>query len=210
MKFGDFLNLVKPYTMTSEARIRSLFDSLEYIRNEKIYGDIVECGVWKGGNMLGAIEYIKFHGMMNKVWLYDTFSGMTVSSNLDVDINGQKGNIWEGKCECSLEDVKNLIDKTNYKNVMFVIGDINETLNEINNIPQSISILRLDTDWYESTKKEMNILYPKLVNNGILIVDDYGHWRGSKQAVDEYFEGKNILIESIDYTGIKIIKRKNC
>jgi hypothetical protein len=67
----------------------------------------------------------------------------------------------------------------------------------------------LDTDWYKSTKIELEMLYPNLKNDGILIVDDYGHWSGSKKAVNEYFENKKINISHIDYTGIKIIKNES-
>ena len=94
------------------------------------------------------------------------------------------------------------------ENIHFIVGDVCITLLEKNNLPDKISLLRLDTDWYKSTKTEMEILYPLLSNKGVLIVDDYGHWRGSKQAVDEYFSGQNIDIKTIDYTGIKIIKNE--
>ena len=73
--------------------------------------------------------------------------------------------------------------------------------------PEKISILRLDTDWYSSTKKELEILYPKLAKNGVIIIDDYGHWQGCRKACDEYFKNKKILFHRIDYTcriGLKI------
>ena len=110
-----------------------------------------------------------------------------------------------------IDEVKNNLSKSkfNKNNLRFIVGDVSKTLLNKNNVPENISMLRLDTDWYKSTKDELIVLYPKLVNNGVLIVDDYGHWKGSKQAVDEYFDGKNIVIESIDYTGIKITKKTN-
>ena len=208
MNYNKFLEIVKPYTMTSVERIKTLYDSLEYIRFNNLDGDIVECGVWKGGNILGCIEYCKYHNMDKKFWLYDTFSGMTKPSQFDVDLNGINGMIWEGKCDSSIEMVKKIIDKSNYKSekIKFIDGDICTTLDDENNIPSEISILRLDTDWYDSTKKEMDKLYPRLVIKGVLIVDDYGHWMGSKKAVDEYFGEKNMDVERVDYTCIKIIK----
>ena len=207
MNFNKFLTITKPYTMTSIDRIKSLFDSLEYIRLNNIDGDIVECGVWKGGNILGCIEYCKYYGVEKTFWLYDTFSGMSKSSMYDVDLNGSDGRHWEGKCDAMLNEVKMLINKTNYptNKVKFIAGDICQTLMLEKNIPTNISLLRLDTDWYESTKKELEILYPKLSKNGVLIIDDYGHWKGCRKAVDGYF-GDGFLFESIDYTGIKIIK----
>ncbi len=76
------------------------------------------------------------------------------------------------------------------------------------NVPEKISILRLDTDWYESTKHELNNLFPRLVSGGILIIDDYGHFQGSKKAVDEYFEENKIssFLFRIDYTGRLFVK----
>ena len=74
------------------------------------------------------------------------------------------------------------------------------------NIPKKISLLRLDTDWYESTKIELEILYPLLQKGGILIIDDYGHWGGSKKAVDEFFLDKYVWMHYIDYACRLIIK----
>jgi len=204
-----FIKIVSPYTMTGVERITELYNSLEYIRKYDILGDIVECGVWKGGNILGCIEYCKYHNLNKTFWLYDTFCGMTKSDENDVDMFGDNGEKWEGKSAISLDEVKKIINNVEYPQdrIKYVVGDILETLNDSENIPDKISILRLDTDWYLSTKKEMNVLYPILNNKGILIVDDYGHWNGSKKAVDEYFINDPVNIEYIDYTGIKIIKK---
>lgn len=213
MNINDFIKVVKPFTMTSVERITELYYSLEYVRTNKIEGDFVECGVWKGGNILGILEYLTYHNMTdNNIWLFDTFEGMTKPEEVDVDSNGKKGdiNLEEIKCYSPIEEVKNILYTSTYpKNkINFIKGDVCETLNVNENIPKKISILRLDTDWYKSTKKELEILYPLLSNNGVLIVDDYGHWEGSKKAVDEYFKnmGLNVEIHKIDYTGIKIIK----
>jgi O-methyltransferase len=213
MNKKKFLEIVKPFTMTSEERINELYDSLEHIRLNNINGDLVECGVWKGGNILGIIEYLNFYEMYNKnVWLYDTFKGMTTPEDIDVDLNNQKAIeiLNDVLCYSSIDEVKNNISQSRFpkNNIKYIIGDVCETLNFKENIPNKISLLRLDTDWYQSTKKELEILYPILENEGILIVDDYGHWKGSKKAVDEYFEFNSIdlFFKKIDYTGIKIVK----
>jgi O-methyltransferase len=216
MNRDKFIKIVKPFTMTSEERIISLFESLEYIRLNNIEGDFVECGVWKGGNILGMMEYLSYHNMIDrKVWIYDTFEGMTNPEDDDVDFNNTKANdiIDSIRCYSPLEEVKINLSSSSLPNdrLVYVVGDICETLDCEKNIPNKISILRLDTDWYKSTKKEMEVLYPKLINNGVLIVDDYGHWKGSKKAVDDYITDQklNLKIEKIDYTGIKIIKNDN-
>lgn len=219
MNLNDFLNIVKPFTMTSEDRIIDLFKSLEYIRINDVSGDLVECGVWKGGNILGMMEYLYHHNMLDrKIWLYDTFEGMTKPSEYDVDLNNTsadhvilKNNFYN--CYSSIDEVRSNLKLSKFESekLIFVVGDICQTLTDVKNIPNRISLLRLDTDWYESTKKEMEVLYPKLVDKGVLIVDDYGHWKGAKKAVDDYIfsENLNLHIEKIDYTGIKIIKNDN-
>jgi hypothetical protein len=74
--------------------------------------------------------------------------------------------------------------------------------------PARIALLRLDTDWYESTRHELVHLYPRLVPNGVLIIDDYGDWVGAKEAVDEYFAAQPFqpFLSRMDHTGRLAIK----
>jgi hypothetical protein len=213
MNFNEFYNIVQPLSMTGKERINELFKSLEYIRENNIKGDLVECGVWKGGNILGIIEYLDFFKMTDRnVWLYDTFQGMTEPEDIDVDLNNHKAkNILDKvRCFIPIDEVKKNLSISNFpkEKIKYVIGDVEQTLKVDENIPSDISLLRLDTDWYQSTKIELETLYPKLIKNGVLIVDDYGHWRGSKKAVDDYFSLLELTpnIKHIDYTAIKIIK----
>lgn len=210
MDKDTFLNIVKPYTMTTEVRIKSLFDSLEHIRINNLDGDLVECGVWQGGNILGIISYLDYYKIHRKIWLYDTFEGMVKPTSYDVDYNNNNGEEWIGKCSADLEFVKkHVISKSHYPKelIHYIKGDICQTLLDEQNVPDKISLLRLDTDWYLSTKLELEVLYPMVIKNGIIIIDDYGHWMGCKKAVDEYFE-ENFNKEYIDYTCIKIEKLK--
>jgi O-methyltransferase len=209
MNKEEFFNIVKPYSMTSKERIDSLFESLECIRKNNIDGDLVECGVGQGGNILGMMEYLKFYRVNKKVWAFDTFEGMTAPEAVDVDLHGNKAsNTCDTySCRTSIERFTQIVSACgDYKEFLSVVrGDVCETLRIKENLPEKISLLRLDTDWYKSTLIELEKLYPLLSKNGFLIVDDYGHWRGSKKAVDEYFKNK-IKIKKIDYTGILIIK----
>lgn len=214
MNKNIFYKIVSPYSMTSKERIDCLFDSLEYIKNNNIIGDYVECGVWKGGNILGILKYLEYYqNFNNDIYLYDTFSGMTTPEEIDVDLNSNKAKdiLQNVLCYSSLEEVKNNLSISNIypkEKIKFIVGDVCKTLDIKENLPDKISLLRLDTDWYSSTKKELEILWDKLVQNGILIIDDYGHWNGCKKAVDEFFQNKNYTFEKIDYTGIRIIKNK--
>ena len=135
-------------------------------------------------------------------YLFDTFEGMTKPTTFDRNaltkdlaikkfnrLKKENHNNW---CYASLDDVKNSFMKYDLMDKAFFIkGDVNTTLNDLKNLPEKISLLRLDTDFYDSTKIELEKLYPLLSKNGILIIDDYGHWKGAKKAVDEYFEKIN-------------------
>ena len=88
--------------------------------------------------------------------------------------------------------------------VAYVEGLVEETITR--SAPTRIALLRLDTDWYESTHHELVHLYPQLERGGVLIVDDYGHFAGARKAVDEYFADDPILLSRIDYTGRMAVK----
>lgn len=214
-RFKDIYEKTKAYTMTSPERMYSLYQAIIYIIQNKIEGDIVECGVWKGGSsMISALTLLKLKSCDKKIYLYDTFSGMTKPSGKDrpdtmdkwLDNNGKQFNKW---CYASLDEVQGNMSKTNYPKdkIIFVRGDVEHTIPQ--NIPEKISILRLDTDWYKSTYHELKYLYPRLSSGGVLIIDDYGHHEGAKKAVDEYFAeiGEYPYLSRIDPTCRIILKR---
>tara|TARA_B110000503_G_scaffold122058_1_gene186256 strand:- start:1803 stop:2561 length:759 start_codon:yes stop_codon:yes gene_type:complete len=213
------INLVKSYTMTPQIRIYSLIKALKHINQKKILGDYVECGVWKGGNIILFKKIMELsNDYSRKIFAYDTFEGMTEPDENDFDISknlnakflmnkdkNKKTNIWG---VCSLENVKDNIQTNakNIDNIKFIKGPVEQTLAVQINLPEKISLLRLDTDWYSSTKKELEILYKKVSPGGIIIIDDYGHWGGSKKAVDEFFSNKYVWMHYIDYACRLIIK----
>jgi len=212
-------NKVSPFTMTSFQRVGAISEAIEYLCKYKIEGDIVECGVWRGGSMMAAaISLINKNDIWRKLYLYDTFEGMSEPDEKDVSVNNLLALSYLNTKEKSkddliwaystLEEVKNNIYQTNYPKdkIFFVQGKVEDTLP--NKLHSKIALLRLDTDWYESTKCELENLFPLLVDGGILIIDDYGYWKGCKKAVDEYFEKNNIRIflNIIDDTGRIAIK----
>lgn len=217
--FMRLYNQCKPFTMTSIERMYSLYQSLNYIFQNQIEGDFVECGVWKGGSSMMMALYLKEKGITNrKVYLYDTFEGMNPPSELDKTFSGENAkdlldvqnktdnnSIW---CYSSVDEVKRNLLSTQYlpENLIFIKGKVEDTLND--HLPGRLALLRLDTDWYESTKKELGCLYPLLNQRGILIIDDFGHWEGAKKAVIEYFETNKMhpLLHRIDNTGRIMIK----
>lgn len=215
----EIIKQVKPYSMTTQERIYSLIQSIKYVVQNEIPGDIVECGVWKGGSvMAAALMLIKLGDINRELYLFDTFEGMTKPGKEDTTGSGtpalnkfnklkitDKSSEW---CNASLNEVKANVYTTGYDNskIHFIKGMVEDSIPQ--NAPKTIALLRLDTDWYESTRHELTHLFPRLSNKGIIIIDDYGRWKGSKKATDEYFLQNKIglFLHRIDSSGCIAVK----
>jgi O-methyltransferase len=202
-EFSDEDKVIFNYVRDNELSLvadESLFTTIlacSHVAAHAIEGDFVECGVYRGGNAIAAADVFRRRAPGRAVWLFDTFAGMTAPTAVDVSVNGvsadakfrlhQKDghNEWQF---ASLDDVRRNFARASLHeaNARYVKGDVLETL-KAGPLPDRISVLRLDTDWYESTKLELELLYPRLARGGVLIVDDYGSWEGSRRAVEEYF-----------------------
>jgi len=216
----DFIEIHKraqPYSMVSPERLYATYQAIKYAEANNIEGDVVECGVWKGGNsMVMALTLVNCNSQHRNIYLYDTYEGMVEPGEKDVDFKGQhsKG-VWKKHqssevnewCYSPLEDVKQNMASTAYpkEKVHFIKGKVEDTIPAT--LPDKIAVLRLDTDWYESTVHELKHLFPRLADRGILLIDDYGHWKGQKEAVDAYFADKfKPLLSRTDYSGRMMIK----
>ncbi len=203
-EFITMKNKCTPHTMTSLDSLYYTYRSVRYVIENNIPGDFVECGVWKGGNtMMVAMALMKLKNTERKIYLYDTFEGMSEPTKKDINYRNEDAEIeWKDSikkdhnewCYSPLEEVKNNLYSTGYPKdkIIFVKGKVEDTIPET--IPEKISILRLDTDWYESTYHELVHLYPLLSKNGFLIIDDYGYWQGAREAVEQYFKENNVKI----------------
>lgn len=219
-EFWEIYHQCKPFTMTTIDRMYSLYKTVNYIVDHNIKGCFVECGVWRGGSAMVIAKVLKNRGIEDrKIYLYDTYEGMTPPTKHDITMKGENASqmmeeslddiedsVW---CFASLEDVKRNLNTTAYSqdNIIYIKGKVEDTLP--NSIPnQEIALLRLDTDWYESTKHELQVLYPMLVENGVLIIDDYGYWQGCRKAVDEYFTENKfpVLMNRVDHSCRLIVK----
>jgi len=205
-------------TMVSCERMFATMATCKYVAENNIPGDFVECGVWRGGNAILAAGIFSLLNSDKNVWLYDTFMGF-----VDADIKSGEFDELESAreertqelyyntkhCGNSLEDVMSYFKDYNLlsDNIRFVKGDVLKTL-EFNDTPTQIAVLRLDTDLYDSTLKELEIMYPKLVKGGILMIDDYGYHIGAKKAVDNFFASQGIkpFLYPIDNTGRIMVK----
>jgi hypothetical protein len=196
-------------SMTGPERLFALYDAVRYVSRRSIKGAIVECGVWRGGStMMAALTLNELGDQRRDLYLYDTFEGMSEPTSADVDINGVPAHArWtDGWCAAPLDMVRANMASTGYPMdlVTFVPGKVEDTIPAT--IPDRIALLRLDTDFYESTAHELVHLYPRLEPGGVLIIDDYGNWQGARKAVDEYFADSPILLSRVDYTGRVAIK----
>ena len=201
----DIIRAVKPYTMTSPERLNAFVLATRHIVRHGIPGDVVECGVWRGGSMQACARTLLSLGETGRdLYLFDTYEGMTPPTAEDLrrdgrpaqellDAQGKDRPIW---AVASLEDVQAGFEQVPYPKdrVHYVRGKVEDTVP--GQAPEQISILRLDTDWYASTKHELQHLYGRLVSGGVLLIDDYGYWQGSRKAVDEFIEktGARLLL----------------
>jgi predicted O-methyltransferase YrrM len=203
----------RPFTMTTLERLYAAYKAACYVAQHQIPGAVVECGVWKGGSsMMMALALLQKGDKNRDVYLFDTYEGMPEPGKKDQDLRGasahgtwkqnqtEEVNTW---CYSPLEEVQQNLFSTGYPKdkIHFVKGKVEDTIPAT--IPADISLLRLDTDWYDSTYHELVHLYPLLSEKGVLIIDDYGHWQGAREATDQYFSEKNVsmLLNRIDYTG---------
>jgi hypothetical protein len=215
----DVHRRVEKFTLVSPERTHALCSSIAYLEHFGIPGDIVECGVWKGGSMMAAaivLNRLDSHG--RDLWLYDTYEGLPAPGEMDVDALGNSASEQmrtrspnllptrqdgqEHFAYASLDDVRRNMGTVAYAagEVHFVKGLVEQTIPE--SVPDQIALLRLDTDFYSSTKHELEHLVPRMAPGGVLIVDDYGTWLGAQRAVDEFLaeSGLPLYLCRIDTT----------
>jgi hypothetical protein len=204
-EMAAIVQAVRPYSMTSFDKLHATVTATRYIVRYGIPGDIVECGVWRGGSMHAIARTLDGLGVHDRdLYLYDTFEGMTEPSEKDVRFDGasaaerlaaseRTAPVWAW---ASLEDVKAGFETVPYpaERIHYVQGPVEETVPAT--MPERIAILRLDTDWYESTAHELTHMYDRLVSGGVLLIDDYGYWQGSRRATDEFLDrtGARLLL----------------
>jgi hypothetical protein len=211
-----------PYTMTGVPRLGALVGAVRYCVGRGLEGAFAECGVWRGGSVLAMILTLQELGADDReICVYDTFAGMTEPGEHDTSGRDQPARrTWSearARGERAWGDlfadelvaepvVRSTLLATGYDPALLrlVAGPVETTLPE--HAPERLALLRLDTDWYESTRHELVHLYPRLVSGGVLIVDDYGHWEGCRRAVDEYFAEIPLLLHPIDYSGRIAVK----
>ena len=211
---------VEEFTMTSLERRFHLLQSVRHIVKHRLPGAMVECGVWRGGSMMLVAKTLMECGDTSRdLYLYDTFEGMSEPTEADRDFAAESAasrldseagvkadsGVW---AISGLDEVKRNMATTGYppKRIHYIQGKVEDTIP--GTVPDQIALLRLDTDWYESTAHELTHLYPRLVSSGVLIIDDYGYWQGARKAVDEFLAKSTdkLLLHRIDNNGRGMVK----
>jgi O-methyltransferase len=210
---------VKPFTMTNPERVVVLSRAVAHVAAAKVPGAIVECGVWRGGSMMAIARTLQRAGAADRrLYLFDTFEGMPEPTQHDRSVFGEVATDKFGAtrvgedasdwARAGLDEVRRNLGTTGYPRelVEYVQGKVEDTLP--GRAPEAIALLRLDTDWYESTKHELETLWERVVLGGIVIFDDYGHWEGCRRAVDEFFARLESppFLSRIDYSGRLLVK----
>ena len=215
-EFFALYERVKPYTMTSIERLYAMHKAVEHVVRSGVQGAIVECGVWRGGSMMmAALTLAALGNTERELFLFDTFAGhprpnpeRDLKEHYEFWLKRRRTDRSSSWAEVALEEVRSNIASTGYplERVRLVKGIVQDTIPGA--APDAIALLRLDTDWYDSTAHEMRHLYPRLPPGGVLIVDDYGEMPGQKQAVDEFCErnGVVLLLNRIDASGRIAVK----
>jgi hypothetical protein len=197
---------VEPFTLTRPDRIAALRATVHYVVDRDIPGALVECGVWKGGSMMAVALALLEKGVTDRdLYLFDTYGPIPAPSQVDVDVHGVEAVYgWTAYMEqqafTGMAEVRDNLATTGYpiERVHLVPGLVEETLPL--QAPAEVAVLRLDTDYYTSTRHELETMWPRLSPGGFLLIDDYGHFAGARQAVDEFFANEPPFLHRIDYT----------
>jgi hypothetical protein len=200
---------VRAHTQTPPERVAALASAVEYVVRRGIPGDFAECGVWRGGSSMAiAFALLQLGVSDRKIWLYDTFGRMPPPTEDDGGIPAEplRINNSTNTSGLTLPDVRRAMESTGYppERMTYVEGLVEETIPHT--APEQLALLRLDTDWYQSTHHQLVHLYPRLAPGGVLLVDDYGSFPGARKAVDEYFADSPVLLARLDYTARIAVK----
>jgi len=211
---------VRPFTMTTVERIAAVCAATEYIVRYDVPGAFVESGVWKGGSSMAAAQTLVNKGVTDREFhLFDTFEGIPAPGEHDALIgsdhetlmkwwqkeNAKKGAAW---LDAPVDQVIDTLASTGYprERLHAHVGLVEDTVPA--DAPEQIAFLRLDTDYYSSTKVELEVMFERLSPGGVMIIDDYGFTAGTRKAVDEFLETwpEPLFLNRIDTCGRLVIR----
>lgn len=213
---------VRDYTLTSPERVLALHEAVRYLVAARVPGAIVECGVWRGGSMMAAAQTLVDTGVTDRdLYLYDTFEGPPAPTEADITkdpahyggLQPEQTALDEGPVVLRLlplEEIRRNMVGTGYpeQRLHFMVGKVEDTIPL--EAPDEIALLRLDTDSYSSTRFELEHLYPRVADGGVVIIDDYASFAGAGEATDEYFTSQKVtpFLHRIDPASRMVLVRR--
>lgn len=213
------VSVIKRNTMVSFERLATLWLQVQHLDKYEIVGDLVECGVWRGGSagMMALAHLYSRPNTSRHLHLFDSWQGLPepdreLDGALAVKYSGgaNRGALEPiGQCVAALDEVRQLLEREiGYpaERIHYHVGWFQETLARTQ--VEKIALLRLDGDWYESTKICLEELYPRVAKGGIIVLDDYGYWSGCRKATDEFIEqlSEPVMLHHIDVDGRYFVK----
>lgn len=180
--FWDFAERAWDYSLSGSSALYQVYGAINYIARARIEGSFVECGVFLGGTVMFVADMLKRGGLERNLYALDTFQGFVSRSEADRDYTGKEV-CQPGGRDFTEQACANMCS-VGYEHLHIVKGDVARTIPELPQEP--IALLRLDTDSYETTKLELELLHPRVSKGGVVIIDDYGFNQGCAEAVQEF------------------------
>ncbi|HEY3490043.1 MAG TPA: TylF/MycF/NovP-related O-methyltransferase [Candidatus Deferrimicrobiaceae bacterium] len=211
-EFRELLGVIRPYTMLSVERLWNLFRMAKEVCEKNLPGNFVECGVAAGGSSALLAYVIKRYSRIPRfLYSFDSFSGMPSPTEEDRHggVDADQTGWGTGTCSAPEESVREVCARVGAGDVVRTVkGFFEETLPVFRDRVGMIALLHLDGDWYESTRAILANLYDRIVDGGLLQVDDYGYWEGCRKAFHEFeaARGYTFEVNPIDDTGIWLVK----
>ncbi|GAC1404449.1 MAG: hypothetical protein NVSMB56_19020 [Pyrinomonadaceae bacterium] len=199
------LQRIRSYSMSDIRLLEELNTLAHDVIAQKVVGDFVECGVCNGGS--AAAVACALRDTDRRLWLYDSFQGLPEP----IECDGGLAREFVGKCLGAEENVREALRLSEFPEERYTIrkGWFHETF-PLRPLPDAVAILHIDADWYDSVMLTLNTFYDLVPDGGVIILDDFGHWEGCREAFYDFVAERKIkpLLERFGHTQAFWVKNR--